>query len=200
MIKDWRMHWQQGEFPFLFVSLANYRQPVTEPSESEWAELREAQTKTLELTNTGMAIAIDIGEANDIHPKNKQDVGKRLALNALKIGYGKDIVHSGPLFSSVEFKNGKAYITFRETGTGLTVKDKYGYLKGFTIAGSDKKFHWAKSDIVDDKTIVVYSEKVKHPMSVRYGWADNPDDVNLYNKEGLPANPFRTDNWPGITK
>jgi sialate O-acetylesterase len=104
------------------------------------------------------------------------------------------------LFSSVEFKNGKAYITFRETGTGLTVKDKYGYLKGFTIAGSDKKFHWAKSDIVDDKTIVVYSEKVKHPMSVRYGWADNPDDVNLYNKEGLPANPFRTDNWPGITK
>lgn len=200
MIKDWRMHWQQGEFPFLFVSLANYRQPVTEPSESEWAELREAQTKTLELTNTGMAMAIDIGEANDIHPKNKQDVGKRLALNALKIGYGKDIVHSGPLFSSVEFKNGKAYITFRETGTGLTVKDKYGYLKGFTIAGSDKKFHWAKSDIVDDKTIVVYSEKVKHPMSVRYGWADNPDDVNLYNKEGLPANPFRTDNWPGITK
>lgn len=200
MIKDWRTHWNQGDFPFLFVSLANFNPPVETPSESNWAELREAQTKTLSLPNTGMALAIDIGEANDIHPKNKQDVGKRLALNALKIAYNKDIVFSGPMYRSVEFKDGKAFITFSETGSGLKAKDKYGYLKGFTIAGADKKFKWAKAEIVDNKTVVVYSGDIKDPKSVRYGWANNPDDVNLYNVEGLPANPFRTDDWPGITK
>jgi sialate O-acetylesterase len=200
LINDWRNHWQQGDFPFLFVSLANYMQPPQEPGESEWAELREAQTKTLSLPNTGMALAIDIGEANDIHPRNKQDVGKRLALNAFKIAYGKDVVHSGPMYESVAFKDGKAYVSFAETGSGLEVKDRYGYLKGFTVAGRDRKFHWAKAELVDDKTVVVYSEEVPDPVSVRYGWANNPDDVNLYNKEGLPANPFRTDDWPGITK
>ncbi len=200
MIKDWRKHWNQGDFPFLFVSLANFTAPVEIPAESNWAELRESQTKTLSLPNTGMALTIDIGEANDIHPKNKQDVGKRLALNALKVAYNKDIVFSGPMFKSVEFKNGKAFITFSETGSGLKVKDKYGYLKGFAIAGSDKKFKWAKAEIVDKQTVVVYSEEIKDPKSVRYGWANNPDDVNLYNIEGLPANPFRTDDWPGITK
>ncbi|MEE4286722.1 MAG: sialate O-acetylesterase, partial [Mariniphaga sp.] len=152
------------------------------------------------LPNTGMALAIDIGEADDIHPRNKQDVGKRLALNAYKIAYGKDVVHSGPMFESVEFKNGKAFVTFSETGSGLEIKDRYGYLKGFTIAGPDREFHWAKAELVDDETVVVYSEEVSNPVSVRYGWANNPDDVNLYNKEGLPANPFRTDDWPGITK
>ncbi|GAB1452355.1 sialate O-acetylesterase [Draconibacterium sp.] len=200
MIKDWRTHWNQGDFPFLFVSLANFNPPVETPAESNWAELREAQTKTLSLPNTGMALAIDIGEANDIHPKNKQDVGKRLALNALKIAYNKDIVFSGPMYKSVELKDGKAFITFSETGSGLKAKDKYGYLKGFTIAGADKKFKWAKAEIVDNKTVVVYSGDIKDPKSVRYGWANNPDDVNLYNVEGLPANPFRTDDWPGITK
>jgi sialate O-acetylesterase len=200
MIKDWRTHWNQGDFPFLFVSLANFTPPVETPSESNWAELREAQTKTLSLPNTGMALAIDIGEANDIHPKNKQDIGKRLALNALKIAYNKNIVYSGPMYKSVEFKDGKAFITFSETGSGLKTKDKYGYLKGFTIAGTDKKFKWAKAEIVDNKTVVVYSGDIKDPKSVRFGWANNPDDVNLYNVEGLPANPFRTDNWPGITK
>ena len=200
MIKDWRTHWDQGDFPFLFVSLANFNAPPETPGESNWAELREAQTKTLSLPNTGMALAIDIGEALDIHPKNKQDVGKRLALNALKIAYNKDIVNSGPMYQSVEFKDGKAFITFSETGSGLKAKDKYGYVKGFTIAGADKKFQWAKAEIVDDKTVVVYSEKITDPKSVRYGWANNPDDVNLYNVEGLPANPFRTDDWPGITK
>ncbi len=200
MIKDWRTHWNQGDFPFIFVSLANFNPPVETPGESNWAELREAQTKTLSLPNTGMALAIDIGEANDIHPKNKQDVGKRLALNALKIAYNKDIVYSGPMYKSVEFKDGKAFITFSETGSGLKAKDKYGYLKGFTIAGTDKKFKWAKAEIIDNKTVVVYSDEVKDPKSVRYGWANNPDDVNLYNEEGLPANPFRTDEWPGITK
>lgn len=200
MITDWRTHWNQGDFPFLFVSLANFNPPVENPGESDWAELRESQTKTLSLPNTGMALSIDIGEANDIHPKNKQDVGKRLALNAMKVAYKKDIVYSGPMYKSVEFKDGKSYITFTETGSGLMAKDKYGYLKGFTIAGADKKFHWAKAEIVDNKTVVVYSENIKDPKSVRYGWANNPDDVNLYNVEGLPANPFRTDDWPGITK
>ncbi len=200
LINDWRMHWNQGDFPFLFVSLANFMQPVEVPGESTWAELREAQTKTLSLPNTGMAMAIDIGEANDIHPKNKQDVGKRLALNALKIAYGKDVVNSGPMYNSVEFKNGKAYITFSEKGSGLTINDKYGYLKGFTIAGNDKKFVWAKAELQDDGTVVVFSDEIEEPVAVRYGWADNPDDLNLYNKEGLPAIPFRTDSWPGITQ
>jgi len=200
LITDWRSHWQQGDFPFLFVSLANFMAPPKEPGESDWAELREAQTKTLSLPNTGMALAIDIGEANDIHPRNKQDVGKRLALNAYKIAHGKDMVHSGPMYDSVEFKDGKAYISFTETGSGLEVKDRYGYLKGFTIAGPDRKFHWAKAELVDEKMVVVHSEEVANPVSVRYGWANNPDDVNLYNREGLPANPFRTDVWPGITK
>jgi sialate O-acetylesterase len=200
LINDWRMHWNQGDFPFLFVSLANFNEPPEEPGESNWAELREAQTKTLELPNTGMALAIDIGEAGDIHPRNKQDVGKRLSLNALKITYGKDVVHSGPMYNNVEFKDGKAIITFDETGSGLKINDRYGYLKGFTMAGADRKFHWAKAEVIDEKTVVVYSDDVINPVAVRYGWANNPDDVNLYNVEGLPANPFRTDNWPGITK
>ncbi|MFW6290634.1 MAG: sialate O-acetylesterase, partial [Mariniphaga sp.] len=200
LINDWRMHWNQGDFPFLFVSLANFGQPAREPGESNWAELREAQTKTLALPNTGMALAIDIGEADDIHPRNKQDVGKRLSLNALKIAYGKDVVHSGPMYSSVEIKDNRAVVTFSETGSGLKTEDKYGYLKGFTIAGDDRKFYWAKAEIIDEITVIVYSENVPKPVAVRYGWANNPDDVNLYNAEGLPANPFRTDNWPGITQ
>lgn len=200
MITDWRNHWAQGDFPFYFVSLANFNPPIEQPGESTWAELREAQTKTLNLPNTGMAVTIDIGEADDIHPKNKQDVGLRLALNALKLTYDKNIVHSGPQYKSVEFKDGKAYITFSETGSGLMVKDRYGYVNGFSVAGSDKKFHWAKAEIIDNNRVVVYSDEVKNPISVRYAWANNPGDVNLYNHEGLPANPFRTDEWPGITK
>ena len=200
MIKDWRSHWEQGDFPFLFVSLANYMQPQEQPGESTWAELREAQTQTLSLPNTGMALAIDIGNAVDIHPKNKQDVGKRLALNALKKAYNRDVIYSGPMYESVEFKEGKAYVTFNETGSGLMIKDKYGYLKGFTLAGADKTFHWAKAELINTTTVVIYSNEVPQPVAVRYGWADNPDDVNLYNKEELPAIPFRTDDWPGITK
>ncbi|WP_167619015.1 sialate O-acetylesterase [Maribellus sediminis] len=200
MIKDWRTHWNQGDFPFLFVQLANYMKPTQKPAESAWAELREAQTMTLDLSNTGMASAIDIGEANDIHPRNKQDVGERLALNAFKVAYNKDIVYTGPTYESVEFKDGKAYITFTNTGDGLAVKDKYGYVKAFAIAGADKVFHWAKAEIINPTTVVVQSYAVKDPVAVRFGWADNPDDLNLYNLEELPANPFRTDYWPGITK
>lgn len=200
MIKDWRTHWNQGDFSFLFVSLANYMEPQKQPSDDAWAELREAQTKTLALPKTGMALAIDLGEAGDIHPKNKQDVGKRLALAALKTAYGKNIVYSGPMYQSVQFDGNKATISLTETGSGLVSKDKYGYVKGFAIAGADHQFVWAKAAITSDHTVVVYSDEVKEPVAVRYGWASNPDDLNLYNIEGLPANPFRTDDWPGITK
>ena len=155
---------------------------------------------TLSLSNTAMASAIDIGEAADIHPKNKQEVGRRLALAAKKITYGMDIVHTGPRYKSVRFEKGAAIITFSETGTGLEVSDKYGYVKGFTIAGEDQKFQWAKAEIIDAKTVKVYSSDIRKPVAVRYGWANNPDQANLYNSVGLPTNPFRTDNWPGVTE
>lgn len=200
MINDWRTHWKQNELSFYFVSLANYMAPTDQPSESSWAELREAQTKTLALPKTGMALAIDLGVADDIHPKNKQDVGKRLALSALKTTYGKNLVYSGPMYQSVKFEGNKAIVNFTETGSGLVAKDKYGYVNCFSIAGADHKFFWAKAAITGDHTVVVYSDEVKNPVAVRFGWAINPDDLNLYNKEGLPANPFRTDDWPGITK
>ena len=200
LINDWRQHWNQGDFPFLFVSLANFTEAPEQPGESDWAELREAQTMTLSLPNTGMALAIDIGEAGDIHPRNKQDVGDRLALNALRIAYGKDVVNSGPMFSSVDFTDDRAVISFTEIGSGLKVNDRYGYLKGFAVAGADRKFFWAKAELLDENKVIVYSDDVPNPVAVRYGWANNPDDLNLYNMEGLPANPFRTDNWPGITK
>jgi len=199
MITDWRKHWDQGDFPFLWVQLANFMQPKEEPTESAWAELREAQLRTLSLPNTGMAVIIDIGEADNIHPKNKQDVGYRLARHALKTAYQQDIVYSGPLYKSFKIEDAKIRIDFTNTGSGLTAKDRYGYLKGFAIAGEDKKFVWARAWI-EDNTIVVYNEAIKHPLAVRYAWADNPDDANLYNKEGMPASPFRTDDWPGVTE
>ena len=198
LINDWRTKWNNPEMPFMFVQLANYMKPPVEPGESEWAELREAQLMTLKLPKTGMAVIIDIGEANDIHPKNKQDVGKRLALAALKIAYGKDIVHSGPVYKSMAVSGNKVTVDFDYIGSGLKCYDRYGYLKGFSIAGNDRKFHWAKAYIENNK-VVVYNDKVNNPIAVRYGWADNPDDVNLYNNEDLPASPFRTDDWPGIT-
>jgi len=172
--------------------------PDKEPAESAWAELREAQTMTLSVPNTGMACIIDIGEANDIHPKNKQDVGKRLALAGLKVAYNKDIVYSGPLYQSYQTEGNKIRISFTNIGSGLMAKDKYGYVKGFTIAGEDKKFVWAQA-FIDGNTVVVYSPSVQKPVAVRYAWGNNPDDANLYNKEGLPAVPFRTDNWKMIT-
>ena len=198
MITDWRQSWGLGDFPFLFVQLANFMQPKPQPGESEWAELREAQTMTLSLPHTGMATIIDIGEANDIHPKNKQDVGKRLAISALKVAYNKDVVPSGPMYKGMQIDGKKAIISYNYIGSGFFLKDKYGYVNGFAVAGKDKVFHWAKAEISGDK-IIVWSEKVTNPVAVRYGWADNPDDLNLYNMEGLPAVPFRTDDWPGTT-
>lgn len=194
MIQDWRSKWaNSGAFPFLFVQLANFMQAKPEPAESSWAVLRESQLATLSLENTGQAVIIDIGEANDIHPRNKQDVGYRLALAARKIAYGEqDLVYSGPVFKEMKLQGDKVRLSFDHVGKGLTAKDKYGYLKGFSICGVDKKYVWAKALIEGDE-IIVWNESVKGPIAVRYAWADNPDDANLYNAEGLPASPFRTD-------
>lgn len=196
LINNWRKDWGQGDFPFLFVQLANFGAPNNSPSNSNWAELRESQTKTLALKNTGMASAVDIGEAYNIHPKNKQDVGKRLSLAALKVAYNKDIVYSGPQYKSMEITNDKAIISFNHVGSGFKVKD--GQIKEFEIAGADKKFYKATAKIDGDK-IVVWSSEVKSPVAVRFAWANNPAQFNLYNKEGLPAVPFRTDDWAGVT-
>lgn len=198
MITDWRNHWQLGDFPFFWVQLANFTQPLDQPGESTWAELREAQTMTLKLPNTGMALAIDLGEANDIHPRNKQDVGLRLALNALKTAYSKNVACTGPAFKLLKVEGSRAIISFSTEGSILKVNNKYGYINGFSLAGDDRKFHWAKAEILNNNSVVIYADEVKIPEAVRYGWADNPDDLNLYNEEGLPAIPFRTDNWPCI--
>lgn len=195
MIHNWRANWGQGAFPFLFVQLANFRQTKEQPAESDWAELREAQQMTLALPNTGMATIIDIGEANDIHPKNKQDVGLRLALSAEAQVYGKNIPYSGPIYKSMQIENGKIRITFDHTNGGL--KKKGDKLKGFAIAGANKKFVWADAKI-DGNSVILSSREVIAPVAVRYAWADNPI-CNLYNGANLPASPFRTDNWPGIT-
>jgi sialate O-acetylesterase len=194
MINDWRNKWNVGNFTFLFVQLANYMEPSQFPQQSTWAGLREAQTMALSLPATGMAVIIDIGEAKNIHPRNKDDVGYRLSLAALKTAYGKDLVYSGPLYKSMQTEGNKIIIDFDQVGSGLMVKDKYGYLKSFSIAGADKKFVWARATLEGNK-VVVYSDAVKNPVAVRYAWADNPDDANLYNIEGLPASPFRTDEW-----
>lgn len=196
MICDWRRNWDQGDFPFLFVQLANFMKIRPLPTESAWAELREAQTMALALPNTGMAVAIDVGEANDIHPKNKQDVGKRLALWALAETYDKDIVYSGPLYKSMKIRGNKIILSFDHVGEGL-VAENGEPLKGFAIAGQDFEFVWANAEIKGDK-VVVWSERVSKPIFARYGWANNPV-CNLYNEAGLPASPFRTDCLPGVT-
>jgi sialate O-acetylesterase len=166
--------------------------PDAIPSESSWAILRESQTATLKVPKTAQAVIIDIGEAADIHPKNKQDVGYRLSLGARKIAYGEDIVYSGPVFKSSQINEESILISFDHIGSGLKSTDKYGYLKGFAIAGKDKKFSWAKA-VIQDTQVKVWSENVPNPAYVRYAWGINPDDANLYNMEGLPACPFRTD-------
>jgi sialate O-acetylesterase len=195
MISDWRKNWGEGDFPFFFVQLANYRARKDQPGESDWAELREAQALALALPKTGMAVIMDIGETNDIHPKNKQDVGKRLALAAQAVAYGKDVVYSGPRYDSMKVDGGKVRLSFKHAGGGLVAKGEK--LTGFAVAGEDKKFVWADAAI-EGEAVVVSSKDVAAPVAVRYAWADNPD-CSLYNKEGLPASPFRTDDWPGVT-
>jgi sialate O-acetylesterase len=198
MINDWRNKWkQEGDFPFLFVQLANYMEPAEEPKDENWAYLRESQTMTSEtVPNTGMACIIDIGEANNIHPRNKKDVGYRLALMALKKAYHQEVVYSGPTFEVVTPEGNQALVTFANTGSGLIVKNKYGHVNGFAVAGYDKKFHYARAEITGNNKVTIYAPSgVAEIVAVRYGWANNPDDLNLYNKEGLPAVPFRTDAW-----
>lgn len=194
LVIDWRKKWNIGNFPFLYVQLPNFGEKQNEPKDEYWAFFRETQLKSLSIPNTGMAITIDLGEWNDIHPLNKKDVGKRLALVAQKVAYNnKNIVHSGPIYKSMSIKRNKAIITFSNIGSGLVVKGNE--LKGFSIKGENSKFVWAKAKIENNK-VIVWSDEVKKPIAVRYAWANNPEGANLYNKEGLPASPFRTDNYP----
>ena len=190
MIGDWRTSFGQGDFPFYVVQLANYMKRSDQPTDTAWAALREAQyliTKTVK--NTGMSVTIDIGEGEDIHPKNKQDVGLRLALIALAKDYGKQIAYSGPEYKAMTVDGANAVVSFEHLGGGLTVTGEK--LTGFAIAGEDKKFVWAEAKIVGD-TVVVFAPSVTKPTAVRYAWADNPE-CSLGNKAGLPAVPFRTD-------
>jgi len=198
MIRDWRARWGQGDFPFYFVQLANFRAARAEPGESAWAELREAQWMTMkEVPKTGMAVIIDIGDAKDIHPKNKQDVGKRLAAWALSHDYGRDVPFSGPLFREMRRKGGRFHLFFDHADGGLVARGG-GALKGFAVAGRDRKFHWVDAEIVGDQ-VVVKAGGIRHPVAVRYAWADNPE-CNLFNGAGFPASPFRTDDWPLSTE
>lgn len=200
MISDWRKHWGQGDFPFYFVQLSSFNEhDGNSSSGSTWAELREAQAKTLALPHTGMAVTTDIGEANDIHPRNKKDVGYRLATIALNDTYSRNIVSRGPAFDKFTIENSEAVITFRNIGSGLMTPDKYGYLRGFEIAGSDQKFFPARAFIKDGK-VVVSNDAVTKPVAVRYNWMDNALEGNLFNREGFPAEAFRTDEWKGITE
>ena len=196
MIADWRRLWQLPDAPFIYVQLPGFMEMNYLPTESNWALLRESQLKTLSVPNTAMAVAIDLGEWNDIHPDRKKDVGVRAALAAEKIAYGeKNLVSSGPLYQSASVEGNKIVISFTNTGSGLITND--GEEPGqFAIAGADKKFVWANAKITSDggsDKVIVWNDDVADPMYVRYAWADNPDGANLYNKEGLPASPFRTD-------
>ncbi len=192
LISDWRQKWNMGNLPFLYVQLPNFMEASQIPMESNWAELREAQRRTLSVPGTAMAVAIDLGEWNDIHPVNKKDVGTRLALAAIKTVYGdKTIVAYGPMYKSYKIEGNKIIISFTDTGSGLTVKN--GERPGaFAIAGADRIFVHADAELTGND-VAVWSEKIIHPAYVRYAWADNPVDANLYNREGLPASPFTTE-------
>lgn len=198
MIKDWRRAWGQGDFPFIFVQLANWETDTipVEDTWGSWAELREAQLKTLSLKNTGMAVAIDLGEADNIHPNNKREVGRRLALSALAVAYKRRIVSSGPIYTSMFREGPRIRLRFRHVGQGLVAANMEP-LSGFEIAGRDRIFHPAEA-VIEGTEVVVSSPDVPDPAAVRYAWDDNPH-CNLYNTVGLPASPFRTDEWPGVT-
>lgn len=198
LIQDWRTHWGQGDFPFYFVQLSTFDEFGGNGNKgSRWAELREAQSETLHIKNTGMAVTTDIGNAKDIHPTNKKDVGLRLAAIALNNLYGKKGVFGGPIYKAHQIKGKQIVLTFDAIGGGLTTSNN-AMLKGFEIAGTDKVFHPAKALIKDNK-VIVSSDEVVNPLAVRYGWADDDTEVNLFNKEKFPASPFRTDNWELIT-
>jgi len=199
LISQWRKLWNQGDFPFLIVQISSYLAIQDEPGDSDWAELREAQVLTAKnVPNCGYGVSLDVGDAKDPHPRNKWDVGKRMALVALATVHGKDIEYSGPVFNSVEFKDGKAILKFDHAdGMRAGREGSNEPLRGFSVAGEDRKFHWADAEIVG-QTVVLACKDVPKPVAVRYAWASNPV-CNLYNKAGLPAGTFRTDEWPGIT-
>jgi len=218
VIEDWRKQWNQGAFPFYFCQLANFQEKNPQPDETAWPELREAQSMSLRVPNTGQAVLIDIGEAGFIHPRNKKDVGERLAKIALARDYGRDIPYSGPTYESMQVESGKILVKFTHADGGLIARplpDTYvvrsdtnaiaplvpnspnSELEGFAICGADRKWLWADAKI-DGDTVIVWSDKVPAPVAVRYAWASNPT-CNLYNGAGLPASPFRTDDFPPIT-
>jgi sialate O-acetylesterase len=195
MINDWRLRWGRGDLPFLWVQLANYMAAADLPGDSNWAMLRESQSAVLALPKTAQAVIIDIGEADDIHPQNKQEVGRRLALAARRISFGEEVVFSGPVYRAHEMREGRVIIDFGHVGGGLVARGNTdGMLAEFAVAGDDRHFVWAEATIEDNR-VVVWSDEVREPVAVRYAWADNPDGANLYNLEGLPASPFRTDSW-----
>jgi sialate O-acetylesterase len=201
MISDWRKHFCSGDFPFYLVQLPNMNSINSDSQHggSDWAELRESQTAALKIPNTGMAVTIDLGDSSNIHPTDKTEVGRRLANLALKNTYLQtmDEVNS-PMMLEAKFEGNKVVVSFKNTGSGLVVHNKYGYLKGFEVAGSDHKFHFAKA-VIQGNQVIVGCDQVSNPVALRYAWSNNPSDANLYNKEGLPAAPFRTDDWKLIT-
>lgn len=199
MITDWRKQFNEPALPFYFVQLSTYGSAKANSNNgSRWGELRESQTATLSLPNTGMAVTTDIGNPIDIHPKNKQDVGKRLAAIALHNLYAQSGEYTGPMYQSMKVEGNKIIIHFSHADSGWFVKDKYDYIKGFEIAGEDQKFQFAKA-LIDGTNIVVFQESVQHPVAVRYNWADDASEGNLFNSNYFPAAPFRTDNWKLMT-
>jgi len=206
LIGGWRQLWGQGDFPLYVVQLPNFQQANDNPAGGDgWAKIREAQLKALAIPNTGVIVTIDVGDPKDIHPKNKFDVGERLARWAVAKDYGKkDLVYSGPLYKNMKVEGNKIRITFDHVGSGLMAGGKEGrkpveevkdgQLKRFAVAGADKKWVWADA-VIEKDTVVVSSPDVPNPVAVRYAFSGNPEGCNLYNKEGLPASPFRTDDW-----
>lgn len=199
MIRAWRERWGEGNFPFGIIQLPNYRDPKAEPADEAWSHVREAQRRTAVATpKTGLIVTIDIGEARDIHPQNKLDVGRRMARWALADVYGRKLTKSGPTFSKAKLSGSKIVLTFVDVGQGLKVRDG-DKLDGFAVAGADHKWHWAEARIVGKNRVEVWSAAVSQPLAVRYAFNNNPKHPNLTNETGLPAAPFRTDDWPGPT-
>jgi sialate O-acetylesterase len=192
LVEDWRTQWKQPEIPFLYVQLPGFQDRTFLPTESNWAVLREGQRKGLSIPKSGMAVTLDLGEWNDIHPLTKKPIGERLALAARKLAYGENIVSSGPIYASHQIEGNRIRVHFNETGSGLDInKQDEDALTYFAIAGKDKKFVWAKA-MIEGNDVVVWSDEVTEPKYVRYAWADNPDGANLINREGLPASSFET--------
>jgi sialate O-acetylesterase len=200
LIHDWRKKFGNDQAPFYFVQLASF---VTEGNSNNgcgWAELREAQTNTLQLPNTGMCVSTDlVKDAKDIHPTNKQDVGKRLAAIALNNLYDKKMLCAGPSYRSMQVNGSEIAVSFNDTGSGLFVPDKYGYIKGFEIAGADSVFYFARA-FIKDNAVILSCNNVSKPVAVRFAWMGDATECNLFNREGFPAVPFRTDEWKTISK